>query len=157
MNVCKADAVCKQPDDFTKELEVDCQQALWRAELSNGEIIIQDDSRPGCDPPQAWLRLATYLQQTTLRIVNLWIQFRSNSAKDILPKNADGYFFCKRALGNSAGGATYHSYLLGALVDGKLTVQTWHVPELVLDNIEEREPEKAGVCLILNGAANVEG
>jgi hypothetical protein len=66
-------------DDYTRSLETDRRQALWRAELSDGRVVVMDDGRPGVSPDSAWLRLAEEVRRTGVRIRRLWPQFRSNA------------------------------------------------------------------------------
>lgn len=138
-------------DDFTRFLEDDRRTALWRARLSDGRVIVQDDGRPGMEPASAWLRLKSHLQEHSgLSLLSLWIQFRSHHKKNILPENASGYFFCKSEIGFWGSGSSQSFYLLGALQNGVLTVQKWSVPELILVETKVREIDSAGDCLILN-------
>lgn len=137
-------------DDYTRELETDRRQALWRAELSDGRVVCMDDDRPGTHPASAWVRLAAEVEATGARIVRLWPQFRSNAQRDALPANADGYFFCKSAMGVWGMPDTLHFMLLGHLTGGTLVVQKWSVPELILVEVEPRDPAAAGPCLIRN-------
>jgi len=137
-------------DEFTRELETDHKLALWRVELSNGKVIVQDDNRPGVEPHSAWLRLAEHIRREGLAICRMWLQFRSNQRREILPANAEGYYFCKSALGMMNSNSTLFFYLVGYLQNGKLVVQRWAVPELLLVETMERDPAKAGECLIRN-------
>lgn len=137
-------------DDYTMELETDRKTALWRAELSDGSVVCMDDHRPGVQPHSAWVRLAEHVGRTGLRIRRLWLQFRSNHKRDILPADADGYFFCKSALGSWGNPETFSFYLVGYLQSEKLVVQRWSVPDLNLVDAEERDPARAGDCLIRN-------
>lgn len=151
-------SVCLKQDDYVTELEIGRATASWRVKLSNGETVIQDDGRPGCDTPQAWLRLRDHLAANKLSIVKMWLQFRSNVQDPILPENADGYYFCKQALGFLTGSEkTFHFYLLGALINDKLVVHRWKVPELVRVEQELRDPLLAGDCLILKNGAKIDG
>jgi len=141
--------LCRGEDDYTDELQTDRGQAVWQAELSSGEVVTMDDGRPGVDEPSAWVRLGHYCRRNGLRIRRLWLKFRSNVARDILPADADGYFFCKSALGMLNSADTYHFYLVGFIRDGSLTVQRWQVPELVLIESESRPIDPASPCLVM--------
>jgi hypothetical protein len=132
--------VTKQEDEFIFE------QPRWIAHLSNGERIYKDDGRPGVEPPQAWLRLAEYCRQNHLFVVNLTLQFRSHHEAP-LPANADGYYFTHRAE-VVQGFPTVESYVIGYLNEGRLLVQQWRVPELVLVGQEYRDADRAGPSLI---------
>jgi hypothetical protein len=135
-------------DDFTRERECDHREVLWRVELTDGSVIVQDDGRPGMEPPSAWMRLQSHLNETGLGIRKMWVQFRTNHVH-CLPADAEGYFFCKSALGMLSGEESFSFYLLGHLQDEKVVVQHWKVPELILLDVEFRDPT-LGPCLIRN-------
>lgn len=135
-------------DGYVEELQVDRGEAVWRAELSDGTVATMDDGRPGCEPRSAWLRLAAHCEDRGLSVVKLWLEFRSNAARDILPERADGYFFSKCVLGMFNAADTLSFYLVGSLHQGKLVVQRWKVPELLLLDVEERDAGYSGPCLI---------
>jgi hypothetical protein len=137
-------------DDYIKEMQTDRRQAIWVANLSDGTSCFMDDGRPGVQPYSAWVRLKAHLEKTGLSIDNLRLQFRSNIKSDILPAKASAYFFCKSALGHLNSADTLEFFLVGVLQDGKLRVQRWNVPELILVDVQERDVEKAGECLIKN-------
>jgi hypothetical protein len=137
-------------DDFVRELQDDRRTAVWRAHLTDGTEVWMDDGRPGSDPPSAWLRLRERVAKTGARITGLSLQFRSHKQENILPADADGYFFRKSALGFLTGTETVESYLVGHLTGGRLFVQRWRVPELVLVEEVERDPAEAGESLIVN-------
>jgi hypothetical protein len=137
-------------DDYTRSLETDRRQALWRAELSDGRVVVMDDGRPGVSPDSAWLRLAEEVRRTGVRIRRLWPQFRSNAQHDALPADADGYFFCKSAVGIWGLADTLQFMLVGSLQGTNLVIQKWSVPELILVEVETRDPKLAGDCLIRN-------
>ena len=131
-------SVCKQEDEFTIE------QMRWLADLSNGETILQDDNRPGTDPPQAWLRLAEYCRQQNAHVVNLRLQFRSHHESP-LSYNAPAYFFARKIGAMAFSGQTEavnqdHFYLIGEAIPDKDTVRIYHfkVPEIILVDTEER-------------------
>src|SRR6185312_6740312 len=107
-------------------------QALWVARLSNGHEVTQDDGRPGVSPHSAWERLAAHIKQERLSIEKLWLVFRSNVRRDILPEQSEGYFFCKAALGNITWKHTQQFYLLGSLKGNEVSLQRWSVPDLTL-------------------------
>lgn len=133
--------VCKSEDDFVFE------RPRWIAHLSNGEKIIQDDGRPGVNPPQAWLRLKEYCRQNSLSMVNLTLQFRSHHEAP-LPTNAWAYYFINK-IAAVQGGPTLGFYLIGVVgEDGKLKVQHWKIPELLCFGEEIRNLEEAGESII---------
>lgn len=140
--------VCLAEDDFTAELQSDRRQALWQARLSDGTVATMDDGRPGASPHSAWVRLGEHCRASGLAVESLWLKFRSNAARRIVPDGADGYFFCKSALGMLNSKDTFSFFLVGYLRDSKLVVQRWQVPELILVDVEERDPDYSGHCLI---------
>jgi hypothetical protein len=143
-------SLCWGGDAYTRDLEIDHATALWRVELSDGRVVVQDDHRPGAEPASAWQRLGLYLlAHPDLAIRRFWLQFRSNVHADILPRDAEGYYFCKSALANIASNRTTHFYLIGALTGCTIMVQRWSVPDLTLVDTEAREP-KPGPCLLVN-------
>lgn len=143
--------ICFQEDDFTRELQDDRATALWKVKLSDGSIATMDDGRPGEAQPSAWIRLGEYIRERKLRIVKLWLKFRDNVDENMLPENAEGYFFSKNAIGDVMGGSnTLMFYIVGAVVGGKLTVMRYSSPSLILVDVEEREMEKLGETLIRN-------
>lgn len=142
-------------DDFTRRLEIDSGMALWRAELSDGRVIVQDDGRPGQEPPQAWYRLGDELVKQDLRLVRFWLQFRTNHKRGILPRDAEGYFFRKSAIAQLNTKEVRYSYLIGHLQNGKVMVQRWSVPDLTHIETVAREPV-GDRSLILNRRNNAE-
>lgn len=145
----------RRADELRQDLwgfEVWLNTTRWVVKLSNGEVITQDDSRPGEQPPQAWLRLAEYVQVNGLRITQMWLEFR-DLAKAHLPANAAGYFFKHSIMASVNTGANFRFYLIGYLDGDKVRVQRWKVPELILTEQEDRDPaneDLVGPSLIRN-------
>jgi hypothetical protein len=134
--------VTKEEDEFTFE------KCRWLAHLSNGEIIIQDDGRPGMEPPSAWLRLKEYCKQNNVNIINVSLQFRSNHVSP-LPAYADGYFFANKYIAIQ-GGFQGGFYLVGVLINDIIQVHNYSVPALEYSGTEIRKVEDAGDFLIKN-------
>lgn len=131
--------VCFAEDEYTRALEDDSATALWQAHLSDGSTVTMDDGRPGLVTSSAWIRLARYLEASSLRIVSLWLKFRSNCDKSILIPNAAGYFFSKQIMGEMTDGSQVLFYLIGAIEEnGELWVEQWSVPSLELVSREKR-------------------
>lgn len=120
----------------------------WVCILSNGETIYQDDGRFSNQIP-TWTRLKKYIENSDLKIKNLYIQFRSNKQFP-LPENSDAYLFCNSVIG-SPGMVTLGFFIIGFVENGILKVQRWKIPELVLIEEETREIEKNERFLIWNG------
>lgn len=136
--------VCKQEDDFTFE------KPRWIAHLSNGEKVLQDDDRPGVEPKQAWLRLKDYCGQTGIDVVNLTLQFRSNQFAP-LPANARAYFFCNRivtAFEPTALPFSLGFHLVGYVLENKVHVQHWKIPEYTYAEDDVRNVEDSEYYLI---------
>jgi hypothetical protein len=142
--------VCTREDDYLRELQEDRGLAIWHVRLSNGEEVFQDDRRPGEYPASAWLRLGDYVREHKLRIMSLNLRFRTNRQDGGLSDQADGYFFVKSSLAFFGASSTIHFYLIGALQHGRIEVQRWQVPELILAETFFRDPATAGSCLITN-------
>jgi hypothetical protein len=144
--------VCKAEDDFLED------KSIWFVDLSNGERIWMDDGRPGVEPVSAWRRLRIYLQENQLKIVSLYLKFRSHIEKP-LPDNAAGYFFCNKALAFWGEDDTILSLLVG-IYDGKgISIQEWLVPDLTLEKEEYRNIEQIidPACLIINDGGQTYG
>lgn len=133
-------------DDFI----IDKDKTIWVASLSDGTTVYQDDDRPGLEPI-AWFRLKKYVYENNLDIIGLKIKFRSH-IETILSENEryDGVFF-KRGVLAFCGQETRHLYIVGGVKDGIIYSETWKIPEILLEEKENRiledEPRK---CVILN-------
>lgn len=137
----------------------------WFVTLNNGEIVFQDDYRPGLAEPMAWRRLRNYCRLRNLSITSMKLRFRSHLETPV-PDNQKGYFFAHNAMslvglnGNWRDGvtATLDFCLVGYIdrVDGQLRVQRLKVPELLRSpflegHLEEVRPIDVGsTCLILD-------
>lgn len=125
-------------------------EALWYVELSNGQRFVQDDNRPGSNPPSAWLRLRNYLETNHLSIQKFYIGFRDNILYDILPHNAEGYFFRKNLATIMGERQILSFYIIGYLQDNRVFTQKVKVPEMIVTETSERNPEDCGISLIKN-------
>ena len=112
---------------------------MWVVTLSNGLTVYNDDGRTDVEPASAWLRLQEYCRKNDLTIQTFRLRFRSHW--EHAPANKDGYIFCYSALGSLFSDHTIGFYIIGYLENGKLIVQKWRVPELILDSTEERNLE----------------
>jgi hypothetical protein len=136
--------ICTELDKFVRELHEGTPS--WIAGLNTGQTVFMDDGRPGLTH-SAWVRLGEHCQNTGDYIVNFAVQFRSNR-QHILPNDADGYYFSKGARGGFALPKTHQLFFVGTLVNQKLLVTCWKVPEMLQEYTEERDPSQAGICLI---------
>lgn len=139
-------------DEYLDELQTERRQALWSARLSTGEVVTMDDGRPGLEPESAWLRLASRCASEGVSVRELWLHFRSNVVRSILPTDAAGYFFSKAVMGFLTSGQTHWFFLVGHLVGDEVHVQKWAVPELILMETEVRPADGCGPCLIRSPA-----
>lgn len=140
----------------------------WIVTLDNGVIVYQDDVGQGNLRPgthlTSWERLQNYCGNNKNYIVDMKLQFRSHIEN--MPANVEGYFFRRSILGGIGIMRTSRIipdtffYLVGILKDGKVTIQKWRVPELILNTDEEdiRDPDdfdNCGKSLIRKDAVNV--
>lgn len=135
--------ICTECDNFIRDYQE--MNPHWIVWLSSGLAVYQDDGRPGFSK-SAWERLHDYCKENNDYIVDMSFGFRDN--KRSLPSKADGYFFCKGAMGCFGMKKTIQHYIVGTLKDNKLVVTRWRVPEMFEQETEQRDPEKAGICLI---------
>jgi hypothetical protein len=137
--------VCREEDAFLED------KPLWFVDLNNNERIWMDDGRPGISPPQAWLRLRDYLDETSASIVRMYIKFRSHLELP-LPDNAPGYFFCNKAFAIWGSSDTIHSFMIGFFDGEGIHIQEWQVPTLIQTGFDYRLPSqlKEPACLIVN-------
>lgn len=143
--------LCTTDDIYVRD------RVRWVVLLSNGQMVYQDDDRPGIVEPSAWKRLRNYcIDNEDVYIVKMWVQFRSNRIL-VEPEGekAGGYFFCKSALGILGLGEsedyTYHAYTVGAIdaTSGILTTTTWKVPELIPLETQTRDIDEDSPMVIL--------
>lgn len=136
--------ICTAKDKFIHNYQE--TYPSWEIMLDSGLIVYQDDYRPGVKPYSAWERLYHYCHESNDFINRMTIRFRSNV--HALPEGADGYYFSKGVRGGIYSTRTLHLFFVGTLIKDVLTVQCWKVPEMMPEVIEERDPYKAGLCLI---------
>lgn len=114
---------------------IDKDKTFWSALLSNGKWVYQDDDRPGETEPRAWVRVKQYCEENDLYVTQMRIRFRSH--EEIMPSSTEGYFCRNRVLGafGAGGQASFSGYALGPIIDNKLHIQIWQIPEIILDEI----------------------
>ncbi len=128
----------------------------WIVTLDDGIIVYQDDVgqgnlRPGSELT-SWERLQNYCRNNNNYIVAMKLKFRSHTEN--MPSNAEGYFFRRTILGGIGIQRTFRVipdtffFLVGILKDGKVTIQKWRIPELILNTDEEdiRDPHDFDNC-----------
>jgi hypothetical protein len=119
-------------DDFI----LDKDKTYWSALLSDGRWVYQDDDRPGEEEPRSWVRLMKFCEENELYVKQMRIRFRSH--EETMPAGDEGYFCRNRVLSayGDPTGRTYSSYALGPIVNGKIHVQVWQIPEIIPDELE---------------------
>ncbi len=129
-------------DDYLQErMEL---KSRWEVTLSNGVRVFQDDERQG---RPSWIGLKEYLSlNPELHIVRMFMGFRDHII--VLPENCDGYFF-RYALISCWGAWEKHSFIIGTLNDGVLSVDKYELPEVVFMGTEIRSIDDAGESLIV--------
>jgi hypothetical protein len=138
------DSVCKVWDSYMAYYAEN--NPIWTVIFNNGETVYRDDGREGLETNSAWIRLYDYCKENSLYITNMTIGFRDNVYS--LRANQDGYYFALGALGMFGYDKTLQLFFVGTLQNGHLSVQSWKVPEMLDRDWDDRDPEKAGVCLI---------
>lgn len=138
--------ICKVVDEHVQDLR-------WVVELDNGEVIYQDDFRPGLEQPSAWIRLGDYVRENNLKIVGMEFQFRSH--KVVLERDAEGYYFAKGALGFAGASETYHHFVAGVMKEGIIYKQWFQVPELEITQTGKQDASSCGLSLIRNDYAEI--
>lgn len=137
--------LCTQPDSYINDRYE--SEPRWIIRLSNGDMVYQDDDRPGIYPNSAWIRLRNFLQENPeIFIVGMTIGFRDNIVN--VGDNAEGYFFVKSAFGTPSDTRTIGMWVVGTYNDNQLHTKRYIVPEMVLVEEEIRDPIKAGECFI---------
>jgi len=136
--------ISKHIDQFIADFKD--MNTIWVVELDNGESVYQDDERPGISPASAWQRLKQYVADNSLSIVRMKLVFRSHE-EEIEP--ADGYFYCKAAA-IIMGNPPMFQFVTGRLVNDKVEITNWRVPELIPVYHSSRSIADAETSLIVN-------
>lgn len=123
--------------------------AVWVATLTTGEVVVQDDGRPGRFPPSAWLRLQQRCKSGGVGVRRLTLRFRDRE-EPAAPDGAQAYFFSKAVAAGLGQEGQQLFYLAGWLSDGLVQVQRWAVPELILLGQETRPHHDCLTQLIHN-------
>lgn len=135
----------KEDDEFVRD------RLRWVVQLNNGEMIYEDDGRPGIEPTSAWVRLKAYCTANGLHITSMWLQFRSNRVS--IGEDAPGYFFSKMAFGVWGEAESYQGYIAGVYDGvGNVTIQRYRVPGLeLMGEPETREISADAPTIIIRG------
>lgn len=126
--------ICKSIDEYL----LDKDSAIYIVELSNNEVVYEDENRYGPDD-KAWLRLQKYCTENKLSVNKVWIKFRSHKEL-VFENNSDGVFFRRKILGNPLDN-NRHYYVFGLVNSSKATIHTWHwkVPEVIMEEEDDRD------------------
>lgn len=142
--------ICTEYDSYLDELQIDRGRAIWVARLCDGREVFGDDSRPGLDQWNAWVRLGEYCRENGLCIVDVRLRFRSRTIPAALP-HAEGYYLCHGLAKNFEGGGSILFLTVGHLSRGAVYAQQWKLPTLELIGRDVRDPETSPAeCLIRN-------
>ena len=135
-------------DDLCRE------KPIWVAELNSGQMVFQDDYRPGVSEHSAWIRLGKYVKETGDFIARLRIQFCSNM---VWVEQSDlGYYFSKGCgvfLAQSQVSIDFYS--VGHMVsEDIIIVKQFKTPEMLYMTDVRRTVEESGDRLIKNPQKN---
>ena len=119
----------------------------WKALLSNDEIIYQDDYQGS-----SWRDLQEYCRENKVYPIHVTLEFWDNIL-NILPPNAEGYFYRKGILtelmcaanpqeGMPFQGNRAKTVIVGYYKDKLLYTTTIRVPELQIWDTEVRDEKK---------------
>jgi hypothetical protein len=108
----------------------------WQVELNTGQMVYEDDGRPDY-VPSAWERLAYHCSQTEDFIVNMWIRFRDHV--ECVGSDKEGFFLYKEVRAAPNWDKEVFLYIAGFYEDGVIKCKKWKLPEIIVDEEEERE------------------
>jgi len=110
----------------------------WYVILSNNECIYQDDYRYG-EYDLTIDRLRNYCKKNKLSIKKAFVKFRSHTELAVSLDDGDSFFFRKKVLGSFSSDRNSHYYLFGKVKNNKIYVNHWKIPELILEESDERD------------------
>ena len=122
-------------------------EPTWKALLSNGEIIYQDDF-----DGSSWADLQQYCKTNQLELSHVTLEFYDNIV-NILPPNAKGYFYRRGFLtsflirndptdSTPLQGSRAKTVVIGHFDGENLKTHTIQCPELFLWHTENRDKNK---------------
>lgn len=112
----------------------------WKASLSNGLIVTDDNSYEG----SSWQLLKRYCEDNSVYVTELSLHFRKNCV--YLPPDKEAFFLRYSILGFLGGQRNF--IIMGYLQDGKVYAEKWSVPELVFEELSIRTLEESENSLI---------
>lgn len=110
--------------------------AGWQVELNTGQMVYEDDDRPGFIP-SAWERLCYHCQQTGNYVVSMWIRFRDHV--ECVGTGEEGFYLFKEIRHHPSWEKPEFYYIAGVLSDDIIRCKKWKLPEILVDCEEERE------------------
>ena len=121
-------------DDFI----LDKDSTIWIATLNDGTIVYQDDGRCSIEPV-SWKRLKQYCIDNNLYVQSMQIKFRSH-VENVGSSN-EGFFFKYGCLGSPTVKETYQQYVVGPVINGKIHIKRWKIPEIIAESIDDEVRE----------------
>ncbi len=118
---------------------LDKDKTFWIALLSDGRSVYQDDDRPCYDEKRSWVRLQTYCKENNLFVKRIDIKFRGEFATN--PESTEGYFMRKGVIGDWGSSKIRNFFVCGPIINGKIHITKWQVPELLVEEREIRDIE----------------
>jgi len=122
-------------DDFI----LDKDKTFWTALLSDGRSVYQDDERPCYDEKRSWVRLQAFCKENNLYVKKIDIRFRSHFETN--HESVEGYFMRKGVLGDWGSEKVRNFFVCGPIIDGKIHITKWQIPELIIEDREIRDIE----------------
>lgn len=119
----------------------DVPELHWYLETSGGERIYETGHG-------AWDEAKAYLAAHNLSITRFVIEFRSHT-EEIDMRDADGMFFSYGAGGSPSQQHTDTFYVIGKVINDKVLVYRWTVPEIIVHSQETRDLDLSDRRLLL--------
>lgn len=148
------------PYYLTTQWSEDIPESYWVASLTNHVPVYFDPLK--IDNLTAWQRLKRYCETEKVDIDNIRIQFRSHI--EIIRPKAKGYFFLNGSVGifgmvfdlaPNDPPRNLNEFRFGVLEDdGKIYVQNWLIPELIINGDSVREAKEYKDHIIINSSYN---
>jgi hypothetical protein len=121
-------SVCTEWDTYINDFRLN--NTMWFAELSNGEKVLQDDDRPGEDPPSAWVRLVNYCNDNGLHVKKMYFSNGDGLTHPFEDEDGlEGAFFMKGVSGDMFAAETSYSYIFGNVYGDQLRIKKYTVPD----------------------------
>jgi hypothetical protein len=120
--------LCYKEDDFLIE------KCYWIVKLTNGELVYQDDNRPGLSVSSAWKRLGLFLRENIdIKIESISLKYCSHIVNFPQHENEPIYFYSNGVMqsqGVPSSSSGYH--IVGWLINENEVICNWFKkPELI--------------------------